>query len=176
MSRPNVLFVFADQLRLRSTSLGGSRQVRTPNLDRMAHQGTVFENTVSNVPVCTPWRAAFLTGQYPLTNGIFMNDLRLPTDRPTFGRPSSETQGMLQAISGSGISTAASGQPSRPRGPDARGSTSGLSATAPTTISSPSTIVTRPRCCTGTAMMLPRRRISRSITCAIGIRTAPSVS
>ena len=85
MPQPNIVFVFADQLRAQTVGFMGNAQVRTPNMDRMAREGVVFRNTVANAPVCTPWRAAFLTGQYPLTNGIFLNDLRLPVDRPTLG-------------------------------------------------------------------------------------------
>ena len=85
MSHPNIVFVFGDQHRLCTTGFGGNAQVRSPYMDQMAEEGVVFETTVSNVPVCTPWRAAFLTGQYPLTTGMFMNDVQLPTDRPTFG-------------------------------------------------------------------------------------------
>ena len=85
MSHPNIVFVFGDQHRLCTTGFGGNKQVCSPYLDGMAEEGVVFETTVSNVPVCTPWRAAFLTGQYPLTTGMFMNDVTLPTDRPTFG-------------------------------------------------------------------------------------------
>ena len=59
--------------------------MRTPYMDRMAREGVAFDLAVANVPVCTPWRAAFLTGQYPLTTGMFMNDVRLPVDRPTLG-------------------------------------------------------------------------------------------
>ena len=81
----NIVFVFSDQHRWCSTGFGGSRQVRTPYMDRMADEGVVFDLAVANIPVCTPWRAAFLTGQYPLTTGMFMNDVRLPTDRPTLG-------------------------------------------------------------------------------------------
>ena len=54
-------------------------------MDRMAGEGVTFDLAVANIPVCTPWRAAFLTGQYPLTTGMFMNDVRLPVDRPTLG-------------------------------------------------------------------------------------------
>ncbi|MXW04476.1 MAG: sulfatase [Gemmatimonadetes bacterium] len=81
----NIVFVFSDQHRWCSSGFGGSRQVRTPYMDRMADEGVVFDLAVSNIPVCTPWRAALLTGQYPLTTGMFMNDVRLPTDRPTLG-------------------------------------------------------------------------------------------
>ena len=83
-SRPNIVFVFSDQHRARTAGYRGAR-VHTPAIDRMAAEGVVFDTAVSNIPVCTPWRAAFLTGQYPLTNGLFLNDLRLPADRPTLG-------------------------------------------------------------------------------------------
>ena len=82
--KPNIVFVFSDQHRACTTSLEGAA-VKTPNLERMASEGITLRNTISNAPVCTPWRAAFLTGQYPLTNGVFLNDVQLPTDRPTLG-------------------------------------------------------------------------------------------
>ncbi|MDE0221916.1 MAG: sulfatase-like hydrolase/transferase [Spirochaetaceae bacterium] len=82
--RPNIVFVFSDQHRARTTGYEGAA-VATPAMDRLAAEGVVFETAVSSIPVCTPWRAALLTGQYPLTNGVFLNDVRLPTDRPTLG-------------------------------------------------------------------------------------------
>jgi arylsulfatase A-like enzyme len=82
--KPNIVFVFSDQHRACTTSLEGAA-VKTPNLEKMAAEGITLKNTISNAPVCTPWRAAFLTGQYPLTNGVFLNDVTLPTDRPTLG-------------------------------------------------------------------------------------------
>jgi arylsulfatase A-like enzyme len=82
--KPNIVFVFSDQHRACTTSLEGAA-VKTPNLERMASEGITLKNTISNAPVCTPWRAAFLTGQYPLTNGVFLNDVRLRTDGPTLG-------------------------------------------------------------------------------------------
>lgn len=85
ISHLNIVFVFADQLRAQTTGFGGSARVRTPHMDRMAEQGVVFDTAVANIPVCTPWRAAFLTGQYPLKTGMFMNDVRLPTGIPTLG-------------------------------------------------------------------------------------------
>lgn len=81
--RPNLLFVFADQLRGQTLGFMDQEPVRTPNLDRFATEGVVFTNAISNHPVCTPYRASLLTGRYPLTNGIFMNDLRLPESEVT---------------------------------------------------------------------------------------------
>ena len=83
-ARPNIVFVFSDQHRARTTGYEGAA-VHTPAMDRLAAEGVVFDMAVSSIPVCTPWRAALLTGQYPLTNGVFLNDVRLPTDRPTLG-------------------------------------------------------------------------------------------
>jgi len=78
--RPNLLFVFADQMRAQACGFMANRQVRTPHMDRMADQGVVFENAVSTCPVCTPYRASMLTGRYPLTCRTTMNDVRLPVD------------------------------------------------------------------------------------------------
>jgi len=79
----NLLFVFADQMRARSTGYAGCADVDTPSLDRLAATGTVFTNAVSTMPVCTPYRASLLTGQWPLSTGLFLNDLRLSTDETT---------------------------------------------------------------------------------------------
>ena len=55
-SRPNIVFVFSDQHRARTAGYRGAR-VHTPVMDRMAAEGVVFSTAVSNIPVCTPWRA-----------------------------------------------------------------------------------------------------------------------
>jgi len=53
------------------------RDVSTPNLDRLAAGGLRFTNATSCIPVCTPARACLLTGRFPLTTGMFLNDLQL---------------------------------------------------------------------------------------------------
>ncbi|MGM0494723.1 MAG: sulfatase-like hydrolase/transferase, partial [Armatimonadota bacterium] len=78
--QPNLIFVFADQMRAQDCGFMGNRQVRTPTMNRMAEQGVVFENAVSSCPVCTPYRASLLTGKYPLACRTAMNDVRLPVD------------------------------------------------------------------------------------------------
>ena len=72
---PNLIFVFADQMRGRDMSCAGESNVSTPNLDRMAGEGVRFVNATSCIPVCTPARAALLTGRYPLSTGMFLNDI-----------------------------------------------------------------------------------------------------
>lgn len=84
--KPNVVFILADQWRAQELGYAGSENVLTPNLDALAEESLVFHNAVSVSPVCTPWRASFLTGQYPLTNGIFYNDKPLPTEAITAGK------------------------------------------------------------------------------------------
>lgn len=78
--QPNLLFVFADQMRAQACGFMGNEQVRTPSMDRMAERGVVFENAVSSCPVCTPYRASLMTGRYPLTCRTAMNDVRLPVE------------------------------------------------------------------------------------------------
>jgi len=80
--RPNVVYVFADQWRAQAMGYAGDPNARTPNLDRLAAGSVNFSNAVSCCPVCSPYRASLLTGQYPLTHGVFLNDVRL-TDKAT---------------------------------------------------------------------------------------------
>lgn len=78
MNRPNVVFLFADQMRAQAAAYMGDPNVKTPYLDRLADESINFTRAVSNCPICTPYRASLLSGQYPLTHGLFMNDLCLP--------------------------------------------------------------------------------------------------
>jgi arylsulfatase A-like enzyme len=83
--RPNVLFILADEWRAQATGYSGDPNVRTPVLDRFAGQSVCFDNAVSGAPVCCPYRASLLTGQYPLTNGVFINDVELKPNGVTMG-------------------------------------------------------------------------------------------
>lgn len=75
--KPHVVYVFADQWRAQATGYAGDPNAITPNLDRLAGQSVNFTYAVSGCPVCTPYRASLLTGQYWLTHGLFMNDVPL---------------------------------------------------------------------------------------------------
>jgi len=78
--KPNVVFLLADQWRAKATGYEADPNVRTPNLDRLARQGVNFRNCVSVCPVCTPYRAALMTGRFPTSTGMFLNDAYLPDD------------------------------------------------------------------------------------------------
>jgi arylsulfatase A-like enzyme len=83
--KPHVVYVFADQWRAAATGYAGDPNVKTPNLDRLAKESVNFTTAVSVCPVCTPYRASLLTGRYPTTTGMFMNDLALPEEEPGMG-------------------------------------------------------------------------------------------
>ncbi len=85
---PNLVFVFADQWRAQATGYAGDPNLRgkTPNLDRLAKESVNLVNAVSTTPVCTPYRASLLTGQYPLTHGLFMNDVPLNSELTTIAK------------------------------------------------------------------------------------------
>lgn len=78
--KPNIVYLLADQWRASATGYAGDPNVRTPNLDRLARQGLNFRNAVSVCPVCTPYRAALMTGRFPTTTGMFLNDAYLPAE------------------------------------------------------------------------------------------------
>jgi arylsulfatase A-like enzyme len=72
-TKPNVLFVFDDQLRADVCGVYGGRNITTPNIDRLADEGVVFTNSVSSCPLCTPYRGMVQTGRYPTHSGIVLN-------------------------------------------------------------------------------------------------------
>src|SRR5690554_3624284 len=84
--QPNVVFVFADQWRAQSTGFNGNSDVITPNIDKLADESVIFSNAIVNMPVSSPYRASLLTGQYPLTHGMFMNDANFNPDANTMGK------------------------------------------------------------------------------------------
>jgi len=85
-SPPNVLVILTDQWRAQATSYAGDPNVNTPNLDELAKTSVNFKNAVSGMPVCSPFRASLLTGQRPLTHGVFMNDVQLDTNAVTIAK------------------------------------------------------------------------------------------
>ncbi len=86
MSQPNVIIFFTDDQGYGDLSCMGATDFRTPNLDRMANDGVRFTDWYSNNPVCSPSRAALLTGRYPGNAGV-RSILR--GHRQTTGLPSS---------------------------------------------------------------------------------------
>jgi arylsulfatase A-like enzyme len=85
-ARPNVLFLMADQWRAMATGYAGDPNVKTPHLDRLAARSVRFVNAVSGLPVCSPCRASLLTGQRPLTHGVFLNDVPLNPKATTIAK------------------------------------------------------------------------------------------
>lgn len=75
--RPNLVFVFADQLRHDWLGYAGDMKAVTPNLDRLADEGVNFSNAVVVTPVCAAMRASLLTGKYTSSTGMVVNELRI---------------------------------------------------------------------------------------------------
>ncbi|MFB3827838.1 MAG: sulfatase-like hydrolase/transferase [Bryobacteraceae bacterium] len=68
--KPNILIILADDLGYGDLSSWGSRDLRTPNVDALAASGVRFDRFYANSPVCSPTRAALLTGRYPDVAGV----------------------------------------------------------------------------------------------------------
>jgi len=84
--KPNIVVVLADQWRAQAFGFAGDSNVKTPNFDRLAGESVRFINAVSALPVCSPTRASLLTGQRPLTHGVFLNDVQLNTNARTLAK------------------------------------------------------------------------------------------
>lgn len=68
--RPNVIFILVDDMGYADLGCYGAKDISTPNIDRLAREGVRFTDFYSNAPVCTPTRAAFITGRYQQRVGL----------------------------------------------------------------------------------------------------------
>lgn len=81
--RPNIIYIFTDQHTATALSCAGNSDVHTPNLDRLAASGIVFENAYCTAPLSGPSRGAMFTGHYPETVGLSVNNSPMPDSLET---------------------------------------------------------------------------------------------
>ena len=74
--RPNFLIILIDDLRFDEFGAGGHPYMKTPYIDRIAHEGAILERAFHTTPICSPNRASILTGQYASRHGIIDNVAR----------------------------------------------------------------------------------------------------
>ena len=72
-SRPNILFIMTDQHNATALSCYGNEEIGTPNLDRLASQGVLFENAICQTGQCVPSRYSIWTGRYARSTGTYFN-------------------------------------------------------------------------------------------------------
>ena len=91
-SRPNILFILADDLGYADVSCYGRRDLTTPNIDRIAAEGVRFTQAYANSAVCTASRVALITGRYQYRLAVGLEEplstpvprkIGLPADHPT---------------------------------------------------------------------------------------------
>src|SRR3954471_2290547 len=87
---PNVVIILCDDLGYGDLGCYGHPSIRTPNIDRMASEGMKFTNFYSAAEVCTPSRAALLTGRLPIRSGMCSDTRRVLFPDSAGGLPASE--------------------------------------------------------------------------------------
>ena len=102
--KPNVILIFADDLGYGDLGCYGAEKIRTPHLDRMAAEGVRFTDFYVAAEVCTPSRAALLTGRYPLRSGMCGDIERVLFANSKGGLPPAEIT-IAEALRGAGYAT-----------------------------------------------------------------------
>jgi choline-sulfatase len=94
-NNPNLIFILCDQLKFDCLGYAGHPLVQTPNIDRLAERGVVFDTAYCASPVCSPARASWLTGTYPHANQQLANygPERLAPEAMAVMRPDAVTLG-----------------------------------------------------------------------------------
>ncbi len=108
-AKPNFVIIFCDDLGYGDLGCFGHPTIRTPNLDRMAAEGQKWTNFYVGASVCTPSRAAILTGRLPIRNGMMSAKRRVLFPDSKGGLPASEIT-IAEALKSEGYATAAVGK------------------------------------------------------------------
>jgi len=107
MNKPNLVIIYCDDLGYGDLGCYGSETAQTPHLDQLAAEGVRFTNWYSNSPVCSPSRAALLTGRYPLHAGV--GNILGGKRNAAAGLPASEVT-LAKALQDNGYQTALYGK------------------------------------------------------------------
>lgn len=83
INKPNIVILMADQLTASALRTYGNKVSLTPNIDKLAKQGVVFESAYCNSPLCAPSRASLMTGQLISRNAVYDNAAEFHADSPT---------------------------------------------------------------------------------------------
>jgi arylsulfatase A len=105
--KPNIVFILADDMGYGDIGSYGVKDIRTPHLDRLAREGVRLTDFYANGPVCTPTRAAFITGRWQQRVGLEW--ATVPALHADAGLPVSETS-IARMLKGSGYATAMFGK------------------------------------------------------------------
>jgi arylsulfatase A-like enzyme len=103
--RPNVIYILADDLGRHDCGFMGGTEIKTPHLDRLARSGAILDSFYVQ-PVCSPTRAAFLTGRYPMRHGLQVGVVR---PWAQYGLPLEERT-LAQRVKDAGYTTAIIGK------------------------------------------------------------------
>ena len=79
--KPNILIIYPDQMRADAMGCAGNKVVKTPNIDRLANEGTHFTEAYTSYPICCPFRASVVTGKYAQGHGMIQNHFPLRGDQ-----------------------------------------------------------------------------------------------
>src|SRR5262245_37784941 len=107
--RPNVVVILCDDLGYGDLGCYGHPTIRTPNIDRMAAEGMKFTSFYSAAEVCTPSRAALLTGRLPVRSGMCSDTRRVLFPDSAGGLPASEVT-LAEVLKANGYATACVGK------------------------------------------------------------------
>lgn len=103
-SQPNIIFFLVDDLGFADCGFNGGKNIITPNIDQLAASGTILQNHYVQ-PVCSPTRAALLTGRYPTRTGVYS----VITPGAKWGLPLNERT-LADALREAGYKTAITGK------------------------------------------------------------------